>query len=194
MNNFIYSQKLTHGEFRVYPDRPEFSFHEVKQVHGIACSYPTEKITEADALISSYADSTPLAIKTADCLPIVFEGEKEVVFLHAGWRGLALGILAIEQIRNIKPVKAFIGPAIHQCCFEVGADFNNLFPEISVSLKDEKSYADLIGFSISKIKTIFPNISVEESGICTMCNHLFHSYRRDKTLKRNYNLYFSKDI
>lgn len=194
MNNYIYSHKLTHGEFRVYPSRPDFSFHEVKQVHGIDCSYPTEKITEADALINSYADSTALVIKTADCLPIVFEGEKEVVFLHAGWRGLALGILNIEQIKNIKPVKAFIGPAIHSCCFEVGADFNNLFPEISISSKNEKSYADLIGFSISKIKTIFPNISVEESGICTMCNHLFHSYRRDKTLKRNYNLYLSKDI
>jgi copper oxidase (laccase) domain-containing protein len=194
MNNFIYSQKLTHGEFRVYPERPDFLFHEVKQVHGIDCSYPTGKITEADALINNYKDSTALAIKTADCLPVVFEGEKEVVFLHAGWRGLALGILNIEQIKNIKPVKAFIGPAIHQCCFEVGADFNNLFPEIKVSSKSGKNYADLIGFSLDKIKTIFPDISVEEAGICTMCNQLFHSYRRDKTIKRNYNLYFSKDI
>lgn len=194
MSHFIYSQQLSHGEFRVYLDRPDFSFHEVKQVHGVDCSYPTEKISEADAIINGYSDKTALAIKTADCLPIVFEGREEVVFLHAGWRGLALGILEIEQVKRIQPIRAFIGPAIHQCCFEVGNDFNNLFPEVSISSLNGKSYANLIGFSINKIKTIFPNIQVTESGICTMCNHLFHSYRRDKTIKRNYNLYLSKDI
>ena len=194
MSNFIYSQKLNHGEFRVYLERPTFAFHEIKQVHGIACTPPTESIQEADALISQYADKTPLAIKTADCLPIVFEGAKEIVSLHAGWRGLALGILEIEQIKRIKPNRAFIGPAIHQCCFEVGADFQELFPEVSISSTNGNFYADLISFAVNKIKTLFPEIDVNDSGICTVCDEQFHSYRRDKTIKRNYNLYFPKDI
>ena len=194
MSNFIYSQKLSHGEFRVYLERPTFAFHEVKQVHGLACALPSDSLQEADALISDYADQTPLAIKTADCLPIVLEGADEVVSLHAGWKGLALGILEIEEIKKIRPTKAFIGPAIHQCCFEVSADFPDLFPGVSISSSHGNYYADLIGFAGHKIKTLFPEIDVEDSGICTMCNEQFHSYRRNKTLKRNYNHYFPKDI
>lgn len=193
MENVIFTQALTKGHYRVYSSRPLFSFHEVKQVHGIHCSYPTKTITEADGLIQEASDSTPMLIKTADCLPIVLEGESENIILHAGWRGLALGILDIEEIKKIKPISCFIGPAIHSCCFEVGSDFQEVFPQLSLISRDDKFFADLIGFTKKRLSETFPKLIIEESGICTMCSELFHSYRRNKTPHRNFNVYFSKD-
>lgn len=193
MDNALYSYTLSKGYFKVYSSRPDFAFHEVKQVHGIQCVYPQPTITEADALIQVSTDPTPMLIKTADCLPIIFEGVEENIFLHAGWRGLALGILEIPEIKKVKPQSCFIGPAIHSCCFEVGSDFKELFPQAPLISRHDKFYADLINFSIEKITTLFPDIQINDSGICTMCNELFHSYRRNKTTHRNFNVYFSKD-
>lgn len=193
MENELYSYSLSKGHFKVYSSKPDFAFHEVKQVHGIKCAYPNPSITEADALIQASTDLTPMLIKTADCLPIIFEGAEENIFLHAGWRGLALGILDIPEIKKIKPLSCFIGPAIHACCFEVGSDFKELFTEATIIEREDKFYADLIAFSKKRINTIFPDIQVHDSGICTMCNELFHSYRRNKTTHRNFNVYFSKD-
>lgn len=193
MGKYIYSHSLKQGTFCVYPTRPDFPFNEVKQVHGINCSYPSKEIVEADALIQNVHLNEPMLIKTADCLPIVFEGEEEVVFLHAGWRGLALGILDIEEIKKIKPLSCFIGPAIGPCCFEVGDDFNKVFSDVTLTKRDDKYFVDLIDYSFKKIKDNFPDIEISHSGICTMCNELFHSYRRNKTIHRNFNVYFSKD-
>lgn len=194
MEKLLYTQTLNKGQFRVYASRPDFKFHEVKQVHGIDCSYPSPDIVEADGLIQSAIDSTPMLIKTADCLPIIFEGHEENLFLHAGWRGLALGILDISQIKKIKPEACFIGPAINACCFEVGNDFHELFPELPLIERGNKFYADLISYSKNKIKEIFPQIRIEEAGLCTMCNENFHSYRRDKSSHRNFNVYFPKGL
>lgn len=193
MENHVFTQALSHGRFEVYSARPLFPFHEVKQVHGIHCSYPTSPVTEADALIQKVSDPTPMLIKTADCLPIVFEGEEENVFLHAGWRGLALGILEINEIKKIRPTTCFIGPAIHSCCFEVGSDFQEVFPAVPLIKRDDKFFADLIGFTKKKLSELFPQLDIRESGICTMCSEPFHSYRRNKTPHRNFNVYFSKD-
>lgn len=193
MEKHIYSRSLKRGVFTVYPLPPEFPYHEVKQVHGIYCTYPTKNLVEADALIQSLDLDVPMLIKTADCLPIVFEGREEVVFLHAGWRGLAAGILNIDEIQKINPISCFIGPAIGPCCFEVTPDFNDAFAKIKLLKKDNLYYADLIDFSLKQIQQSFPAIEVSHSGICTMCTEEFHSYRRNKTTQRNFNVYFSKD-
>ncbi|MFA5583904.1 MAG: polyphenol oxidase family protein [Bacteriovoracaceae bacterium] len=193
MENVIYSHSLPKGIFKVFHTRPDFHFHEVKQVHGINCSYPSSTMVEADGIIQDSKDPTPLLIKTADCLPIIFEGLTENVFLHAGWRGLALGILDIPELKKIKPQTCFIGPCILSCCFEVGQDFNDLFPEVTLIKKDDKFFADLISFAKEKILDLFPEIHISKAGICTMCNEDFHSFRRNKTTHRNFNVYFSKD-
>ena len=155
MENAIYTHALTSGHFKVYSSRPDFIFHEVKQVHGIQCSYPTNTITEADALIQTATDLTPMLIKTADCLPIFFEGEKENVFLHAGWRGLASGILDIPELKQIKPRTVFIGPAIHSCCFEVGSDFNKVFSQVLLIQRGDQFFADLITFAKGRLQENF---------------------------------------
>lgn len=76
-----------------------------------------------------------IGIKTADCVPILLEGDGEdgkvaaVGAVHAGWRGTVGGIApkCVDKLCkefNIKPqsIRAAIGPSIRQCCYEVGYD------------------------------------------------------------------------
>jgi hypothetical protein len=141
-------------------------------------------------MVSWHDLNQPLAIKTADCMPIVIEGEKGVIFLHAGWKGLADGILNRPEIALIHPQQVFIGPSIHVCCFEVSPEFKENFKQSSFFKESEgKIYFDLQQEASRILKEEFPYILVSIAPVCTCCNNKFHSYRRDKTKNRNWNLY-----
>jgi copper oxidase (laccase) domain-containing protein len=167
------------------------NFHHVTQVHGVDIVSLETLPSEADGMMVSWVDlNQPLGIKTADCLPIVIEGEKGVIFLHAGWKGLADGILKRPEMTLIIPQRVFIGPSIHACCFEVTPDFKDNFKTSSFFKESEgKLYFDLQLEASRLLKEEFPNLLIGISPICTFCDHRFHSYRRDKTKNRNWNLY-----
>lgn len=166
-------------------------FLHVTQVHGTEIVSPETLPCEADGIFLSWEEfSRPLAIKTADCLPIVIEGEKGVVFLHAGWRGLADGILEKPEIAMIHPQRVFIGPSIHECCFEVSEDFQKNFPDSPHFRKvGDKFFFNLQEEAKRKLRLTFPNLLVQYAPVCTCCSKEFHSYRRDKTKHRNWNIY-----
>lgn len=187
----IYSRQLNHGKFETWTTRPNFDFYEVKQVHGTDIVSPFTLPCEADGIFTSWQEfQKSLAIKTADCLPIVIEGDKGIVFLHAGWRGLADGILKSPEVTFINPNRAFIGPSIHKCCFEVSKDFKNNFPDSPHFMDTEgKYYFDLQLEAQDQLLKIYPALTIEDSAKCTCCDHTFHSYRRDKTIQRNWNIY-----
>lgn len=187
----LYTETLNKGRFETWTEKPEMNFHQVTQVHGVEIVSLENLPSEADGLMSSWEDlSRPLAIKTADCLPIVIEGEKGIVFLHAGWRGLADGILDRPEISLINPQRAFIGPSIHVCCFEVTPEFKNHFPDSTYFREsDKKLFFDLQLEAKSLLQTKFSNLLVGIAPKCTACQDNLHSYRRDKTPKRNWNLY-----
>ncbi len=187
----MYRENLNNGRFESWGEKPLFDFHHVTQVHGVEIVSIETLPAEADGMISSWKDLTiPLAIKTADCLPIVIEGESGVVFLHAGWRGLADGILKRPEVAMIHPQRCFIGPSIHVCCFEVTAEFKDHFKDSSHFKESEgKLYFDLQLEAKKKLRDLFPNLLIEIAPVCTCCHQDFHSYRRNKTPKRNWNLY-----
>src|SRR5690606_29469575 len=86
---------------------------------------------EADASITTIAD-TVLAILTADCLPVVFAAAdgSEVAAAHAGWRGLAGGVLEATVAAMQGPadrVMAWLGPAAGPDDYEVGAEVRDAF-------------------------------------------------------------------
>ena len=68
----------------------------------------------------------PILAMTADCLPIALArsgGEPAIAVLHAGWRGLLAGIVAVGTERlGGGPLQAAVGPAIGPCCYEVGEE------------------------------------------------------------------------
>ena len=81
---------------------------------------------EGDALVVR-GPGLAAAIATADCVPIVVAAdgpESAVAAVHAGWRGLAAGVLAaaVARLPGGANVAARIGPAIGPCCYEVGED------------------------------------------------------------------------
>jgi polyphenol oxidase len=183
-------ENLNNGRFETWTTKPHLEVIGATQVHGTDIVSIETLPCEADGLIVSWSDfDKPLAIKTADCLPIVIEGEKGVVFLHAGWRGLAGGILQKPEIKLIKPQRVFIGPSIHECCFEVSKDFQENFPQSLLQKVDNKYFFNLQEEAKQQLREIFPTLLIQIAPVCTSCNNSLHSYRRDKTTKRNWNLY-----
>lgn len=186
-----YQENLNYGHFETWTERPTKDMLQVKQVHGTDIATPETIPCEADGLVVSWEDfSSPLAIKTADCMPIVIEGEKGIVFLHAGWRGLAQGILKRPETSLIAPQRVFIGPCIHKCCFEVSEDFQENFKRSPNFIRLEgKLYFDLPQEAKKILREVFIGLRVEIAPVCTCCNPVYNSYRRNQTTERNWNLY-----
>ncbi len=78
-------------------------------------------LPQADASVSTGSDAV-LAILTADCAPVALVGPGVVGAVHAGWRGLAAGVLeaAVAQVAEMagEPPAAVVGPCIHPCCYQ----------------------------------------------------------------------------
>ena len=179
------------GKYFVYNDKPEFDVIECKQVHSnIVLSYTGNSLSkiEADGIIidPKIFPNTCLAIKTADCLPILLVGEK-IALIHAGWKGLANHILNHELLSCESFHSALIGPSIHD--YEVTEEFKQNFSHSKNFYQKDQLYFDLQAEAKEQILNFFPNTKVEISSICTLKNIEYNSYRRDKTTKRNWNLF-----
>lgn len=187
----VYSKVLQNGRFETWTKKPDMALLYVTQVHGTDIVPPENLPCEADGIIVLWENlHSALAIKTADCLPIVIEGERGVVVAHAGWRGLRDGILKHSEIQNIQPQKVFIGPSIQECCFEVSEDFLNHFPGSPFFRKvQNKNYFNLQAEAKRILNQRFTSLEVQIAPVCTCCDKSLHSYRRDKTTERNWNIY-----
>jgi len=171
----------------------------LQQVHGkdvVDADMPSasEAIPVADASVTGMAGRV-LAIMTADCLPVVLSDMDGRVLgaAHAGWRGLAAGVLenTLAHMRARHPRsrgwKAWIGPAIGQSAFEVGQDVLDAFAGLGPDAhrcfipgaKPGKWLADLPGLASLRLK----RAGVEQVECCGHCTYseegLFYSYRRD---------------
>jgi polyphenol oxidase len=75
----------------------------------------------------------PMLAMSADCLPIAIartDGTRALAVLHAGWRGLAEGVVAAGAAAlGDGPKAAVVGPAVGPCCYDVGAEVSTLFDD-----------------------------------------------------------------
>jgi YfiH family protein len=94
-----------------------------RQVHSaLVVEAEPGEVLAADGLVTERRDLA-LQVVTADCVPVLIAGPRSVAAVHAGWRGLAGGILAntLPQLGEGRgEATAWIGPAIGPCCYEVG--------------------------------------------------------------------------
>ena len=190
MADIIFEKKLPRGTFQVLNKKPDFTLLRVLQTHSsIVLNESACNGIEADGMVGNSAQK--MAILTADCLPILILGENNShAFIHAGWRGLHNLILNNELVRVIKPHYAFIGPHIRVDHYEVQPDFKNHFDEPSAfSQKEGKLFFNLSVMAQKQLKKNYPNIEIEDCGNCTFNETIFHSYRRNKTIERNWNIY-----
>lgn len=188
----LYEKELLRGRFVVFSNRPDFDVLTLKQIHSknIFDENHLARESEGDGIIGE--ETLPKAILTADCLPLVLLGKKAHAVIHAGWQGLAQGILTQKVLQNISPIYAFVGPHIQAKQYEVQSDFQKHFlkyPEAFIHI-DKKTYFDLSLVAQLQLKSIAPDINFIDCGICTFLNKDYSSYRRNKTTNRNWNIYF----
>jgi len=159
------------------------------QVHGTSVVQHSARVTcelEGDALVS-FEPHQVCAVLTADCLPIFFCNRRgdRVGIAHAGWRGLAGGILeatvrALDEAPN--QLMAWMGPAIGPQAYEVGSDVAEAFPDefpAGFTRHGDRFLLDI--YSVAKLKLAAAGVQEVYGGrYCTMSDpERFFSYRRD---------------
>lgn len=189
--DLVFIKEMPHGKFLVYNHKPDLHLNRVKQVHSAVVVDESDcapNMPEADAIVGN--SSTPMAILTADCLPILLVGKNGHAMVHAGWRGLHNEILKQEKIKSLRPFYAFIGPHISMPAYEVQPDFRNNFNIAQAFMeRNGKLFFSLEVVAKIQLKALNPNILIESSGQCTFFNEKLNSYRRNKTTERNWNIY-----
>lgn len=190
MVKLLYQKQIGEYLFETYDDRPHFEFDEVKQIHSARIvKSPTTQEIEADGLISDLDLKVPLAIKTADCLPIIVIGELGVANIHAGWRGLAAEIVISEEVKALRPHTFFIGAHISAKNYEVSEEFKQNFPNSSAFQVIEGRLTFNMQVEVeAQIRKSFMSAQVICANICTFANLNYNSFRRNQTTKRNYNI------
>ncbi len=140
---------------------------------------------EGDALITEESDLL-LEIVTADCVPVLLTTGKTIAAVHAGWRGMAANILenTLEAFEN-PVVKAWIGPAIGGCCYEVSEEVAEAVTrepweeDVVRQPAGGRPYLDLGLVARHRLQERGVR-EVEVIGPCTQCSGgNLHSYRRD---------------
>jgi YfiH family protein len=190
--NPAYEYQTPKGKFELYLEKPEFDFFQVHQTHStilLPVSATEFGLIEADGILASYDKN--VLIKTADCMPILILGNKHYLFLHAGWKGLANGILKHALIKEIQPYYAFIGPSICKDSFEVSPEFKSNFKDKQDLFfeKSGKLFFDLQSAAKRDLLAHNSKMEIVDSKICTYYNEKLHSFRREKTKVRNYNIF-----
>lgn len=162
----------------------------LKQVHGLlVADADPAVVAEADA---SWTDQPGIAcaVMTADCLPALLcdRAGTRVAAAHAGWRGLAGGVLEATLERLALPpeeVLVWLGPAIGPQAFEVGLEVRDAFtavhPEAARAFvageRPGKLMADI--YELARIRLAARGVTaVYGGGWCTVSDERFFSYRR----------------
>jgi len=164
----------------------------LRQTHSsnVATAAPSPSDPGTDAMVTRATNSVCVVL-SADCLPVVFAANSgdEIAVAHAGWKGLNDGILeATVNAMNASPadVLVWLGPAISQAAFEVGAEVRDQFiVEQSAAaahfVENERGrfQADLYGLAKQRLKVLGVT-DVYGGDRCTYAESKdFFSYRHD---------------
>ena len=172
--------------------------HWLRQVHGNEVVRVTagsaQEVHEADAAVTSDA-GVVLAILTADCLPVLFAGKggARIGAAHAGWRGLAAGVLeATVAAMGDSPdqVIAWLGPAIGAKSYEIGAEVRDTFVtrdrNAEVAFTESRPghwFCDLYALATQRLQACGVR-EIHGGGFDTRSDERFYSYRRDPSTGR----------
>lgn len=163
----------------------------LNQVHGLTVAEAGRESAgcEGDAAIARCHDQV-CVVMTADCLPVLFCDIQGTVVAaaHAGWRGLANGVLEATVARMQKPpseILAWFGAAIGPSAFEVGAEVRTAFMDqhshaaAAFVRQGDRYWADL--YALARIRLVSAGVTqLFGGGLCTFRDAArFYSYRRD---------------
>jgi YfiH family protein len=157
-------------------------------IHTVDGTWPSlggepAPLPEGDGILTSERELAP-AVLVADCLPVALSCGNAVAMLHAGWRGLAAGILSdgLRAIRGHCPeaeVQAAIGPGVGVCCYEVGEDVHRAFARYGADVR-RGGKLDLRAVAQAQLLQGGARV-IHDLPLCTSCSsELFFSHRRDR--------------
>jgi YfiH family protein len=118
-------------------------------------------------------------VLAADCLPVALGCRGAVAMIHAGWRGLAAGVLeqGVRVLGRIAPdeeIGAIVGPCAGVCCYEVGEEVHAAL----AGTRRERGHIDLR--AIAHDRLLAAGVAqVRDLQACTICNARFFSHRRE---------------
>jgi len=164
----------------------------LRQVHGVDVAVePGSDEPKADAAVTR-TPGTVLAVLTADCLPVVFASDdgSEIAAAHAGWRGLAGGVLEATLDAMHTPresVVTWLGPAAGPQAYEIGQEVFDAFARRDaaaasafVATRPGHWRVDLYALARRRL-TVAGVTRVDGGGLCTISDaQRFFSHRRDQ--------------
>lgn len=166
----------------------------VRQVHGPTVhlaegSWPDATgqelapLPEGDGVVTGCRTLAPMVL-VADCLPVAVAGDGAVAMIHAGWRGLASGVLG-EGVRILREqtgseaAHAAIGPGVGACCYEVGEEVHSAFAAYGERARRGQNL-DLRAIASVQLERVGVDV-LHDIDLCTSCSpELFFSHRRDR--------------
>jgi YfiH family protein len=153
----------------------------LRQVHGarvVVVGSPGEHAGErADAAVTA-TPGCALAVRTADCAPIVVRGEGVVGIVHAGWRGLEAGVVeeAVAALRRLGAgtvLTALLGPCIRPECYEFGvADLDRVAARLGGGVRSRSASGHPaldLGAAVTAALAAAGIDAVTDDGECTSC-------------------------
>ncbi|HXW58602.1 MAG TPA: polyphenol oxidase family protein [Solirubrobacteraceae bacterium] len=182
------------------------------QVHGSTVRRDLPGDRPGDDLLPVQADGQATSsgrvgvmVLTADCLPVVIASRAAVAAVHAGWRGLAAGVLeeGVRAVRELgaasastsheapappepgsaEEIVAIIGPGAGPCCYVVGVEVHAALGspvQAGPAAPDGGAAApiDLKAIACERLLEAGAS-SVRDLGLCTICDERFYSHRRE---------------
>ncbi|HEY6530559.1 MAG TPA: peptidoglycan editing factor PgeF [Cellvibrionaceae bacterium] len=168
----------------------------LEQVHGVEvykAQLPVQSVAPRADAVCTQTPGLAIAVLTADCLPVLFcsQAGDEIAVAHAGWRGLAQGIL-VRTLQSFEApaqqILAYLGPAIGPVHFEVGEEVRQIFKAsflaygntdnaFTPSIRSGHFYADI--YALARLQLQALGVRVIYGGHnCTFSEPQFYSYRR----------------
>jgi copper oxidase (laccase) domain-containing protein len=144
---------------------------------------------EADAVLAPVTASAPYGsllsygVMTADCVPIILRGRDGYALIHAGWRGLACGVVAgaFKALGSVSEAVVFAAAGGER--YEVGSEVIEAIGETAVyrgaSNSGGKYLLDTAQTAARQLARLAPGLACHTASLCTIEDQRFHSFRRD---------------
>ena len=166
------------------------------QVHGpdvVTVTRPGQHAgVDADAAVTA-TPGCAVAVRTADCAPVVLVADGAVGVVHAGWRGLAAGVVeaAVAALRSLDAgsvVRAHLGPCIRPGCYEFdGPELDVLVDRFGAGVRGSTTWGtpalDLPHLVREALGAAGVDELADDAG-CTACDRRWYSHRARQEVER----------
>jgi copper oxidase (laccase) domain-containing protein len=126
-----------------------------------------------------------LAVRTADCVPIVLLGDDSIGVVHAGWRGLAAGVIQATMAAMGDVHTAHVGPHIRAGCYEFGPrDLDHVAGTLGNLVRGTTTWGTPALDLVAGVRSALGAIPVIDAGACTACTDRYFSWRARQEVAR----------